>query len=169
MGLIALAGLAALASATPAQAQTTFVSNIGQADRTLAENLHSTSRLAQQFTTGSDERGYRLAEVVVVNIATGSPASPQFALYSSNSSGEPDTKIADLNGSVGTTSGEVSFTPGKTVILRPSTKYFVEFRAGTALKLRGTVSDDEDSGSAAQWSIGDEYLWWSGCQLRLDS
>ena len=162
VGLIALAGLAALASATPAQAQTTFVSNIGQADRTLAENLSSTSRLAQQFTTGSDERGYRLAEVVVVNVTTGSPASPQFALYSSNSSGEPDTKIADLNGSIGTASGEVSFTPGKTVILRPSTEYFVEFRAGTPLKLRGTTSDDEDSGSAAQWSIDDDHLWWSG-------
>ena len=87
VGLIALAGLAALAWATPAQAQTTYISNIGQADVSGNVSVNFGGALAQQFTTGTDARGYKLSEVVV-NIAWSS-TTPEFELWTSNSSGQP--------------------------------------------------------------------------------
>ena len=134
---LALAGLAALASATPAQAQTTFVSNIGQADES-GQLITETAAVAQQFTTGTDGRGYELTEVVV-NISVNLEATPDFDLYTSDSDDRPGTKIADLNGSM-TAAGEQSFTPAKTVIPPPVHQVFHPVRKGCGSSHRNARS-----------------------------
>ena len=131
-----LLAMAATPMATPAQAQaqTTFVSNIGQADTTSAVITSNNVFRAQQFETGDDSAGgYTLSEIVV-NIAGASTGTPAFALYSSTDLNEPDTKIVDLSGNI-STAGEQSFTPNSATILEQSTKYFIVFA-----KSSGSVS-----------------------------
>ena len=159
-GLVALALLIIPPAELSAQTQTTFVSNIGQADGS-GLSITDTADVAQQFTTGTNGRGYKLTEVVV-NISASSTATPDFDLYTSTSADRPGTKIVDLSGSI-SAAGQQSFTPASTIILRPSTKYFIRFGrvagAGEPTGVAGTESNNEDSGGAAYWSISNGALF----------
>ena len=62
--LLACAALVATSAPVDAQTPTTFVSNIGQPDHSLATIVVGTPR-AQQFTTGSNISGYTLTEITV--------------------------------------------------------------------------------------------------------
>ena len=164
--LIALAALTVLGGETPAQAQTatTFVSNLGKESSDLSAAVTTSFTYAQQFTTGTHPLGYDLTEVVI-DVAADSSGTPEFALYTSNSSDQPGTKIVDLNGSVAS-DGQQSLTPASPTTLAASTlaastSYFVVFSlaSGAEYKLQTTDFDVEDSGAAAGWSIADDSLW----------
>ena len=161
--LVGLALLIIPSDELSAQTLTTFVSNIGQTDG-IGLAITDTEDVAQQFTTGTNGRGYKLTEVVV-NISISSTATPDFDLYTSTSGDRPGTKITDLSGSI-SAAGQQTFTPGSTTILRPSTKYFIRFGrdagAGEPAGVIGTESNNEDSGGAAHWSISDGALFQSG-------
>ena len=161
--LVGLALLIIPSDELSAQTLTTFVSNIGQTDG-IGLAITDTEDVAQQFTTGTNGRGYKLTEVVVNN-SISSTATPDFDLYTSTSGDRPGTKITDLSGSIAAT-GQQTFTPGSTTILRPSTKYFIRFGrdagAGEPAGVIGTESNNEDSGGAAHWSISDGALFQSG-------
>ena len=106
-----LAFAALFAAAPPAQAQsTTFVSNIGQDNRSGNNNVTVNTHRAQQFETGDHPGGYTLSEVVVNIRSFTHVDADAFALYTSTTSNRPGTKIADLSGTLGT--GRTSFTPG---------------------------------------------------------
>ena len=142
-----------------AQAQTTFVSNIGQADSDPLRVVRGSAWRGQQFETGGNPGGYILSEIVV-NIAETSSATPAFALYTSNAHNQPLTLVVNLSGKVGT-AGEQSFTPDRGTVLRASTKYFFVARmaSGTAsgdfVGLRSTSSNNIDSGGSSGWNIAD--------------
>ena len=159
--LIALAGLTVLGGETLAQAQTvtTFVSNLGQQSDANPSPVNAGYTLAQQFTTGTHPLGYDLTEVVF-DVAADSSGTPEFALYTTNSSDEPGTKIVDLNGSVAST-GEQSLTPASPTTLSASTGYFVAFglASGAAYRLRTTLIETDDLGAAAGWSIANDSMW----------
>ena len=159
---IALAGLAALAAPAQAQTQTTFVSNFGQAGT--ESNTIDTGdavHVAQQFTTGTAAGGYRLAEITI-DVLEGTSAAASFAIHASNASGEPGSKVVDLNGSIAT-AGQKSLTPASTTVLSASTKYFFVIQLGAVTTEEITIkiveSNDEDTGAAAGWSIADTTLW----------
>ena len=164
--LIALAGLTVLGGETPAHAQTvtTFVSNLGQQSSDLSAAVTTSTTYAQQFTTGTHPLGYDLTEVVI-DVEVDSSGAPEFALYTTNSSDQPGTKIVDLNGSVAST-GEQSLTPASPTTLAASTlsastKYFVVFglASGAEYKLKTTAFQADDPGAAAGWSIANNSLW----------
>ena len=158
--LLALAGLTVLGGETQAQAQTatTFVSNLGQTGDVRHSSVTTGVSYAQQFTTGTHPLGYDLTEITI-DIRESSSGAPQIALYTSNSTDQPGTKIVDLNGSVAST-GEQSLTPASPTTLSASTGYFVAFAlaSGAGYNLRITDAEDEDSGAAAGWSIADVRL-----------
>ena len=144
--LIALAALTVLGGETPAHAQTatTFVSNLGKESSDLSAVVSTSFTYAQQFTTGTHPLGYDLTEVVIDVVASSSGA-PEFALYTTNSSDQPGTKIVDLNGSVAST-GQQSLTPASPTTLAASTlsastKYFVVFdlASGAEYKLQNSA------------------------------
>ena len=158
---IALAGLAALAAPAQAQTQTTFVSNLGQTGSTVNSiGTGNAVNVAQQFTTGTAAGGYRLAEITI-DVREGTSAAASFAIHASNASGEPGSKVVDLNGSIAT-AGQASLTPASTTVLSPSTRYFVLIQLGavttTDQTIKIIVSNDEDAGAAAGWSIADTLI-----------
>ena len=163
---VALMGLAGLATPALAQDTTTFVSNLDQASATQAVGPEGTIVLAQQFTTGTEGRGYKLS-AITVDVQAASNGTPSFALYTSTASNEPGSKVTDLTGSVASV-GEQTFTSSSTTILRASTKYFIWFEAtaptgdSTGVGLRRTESAMEDSGNSENWSIANEYLFRDG-------
>ena len=145
---------------TPATDTTTFISNTGQTDSITGGLVSNTKYFAQQFMTGSNTGGYSLS-AIVVEIHTGSAATPAFALHQSTTvSGVevPGTKVVNLTGSI-TTAGEQSFTPDTTTTLSASTKYFVVLHTvSSSVLLQRTNSDDEDSGGSTGWEIADNYV-----------
>ena len=98
----------------------------------------------------------------MVNIRDGQTGTPAFALYTSTSDDEPDTKVVDLSGD-SSTAGEQSFTPASATTLNPSTKYIIVFSmtSGTA-NLQVTSSNDIDSGASPGWDIAETGLAYTG-------
>ncbi len=165
--LLACAALVATSAPVDAQTPTTFVSNIGQPDHSLATIVVGTPR-AQQFTTGSNISGYTLTEITVNIGFASSSAVPIFSIYTSvdfvsTATGAPPfapgSKVVDLTGSVATV-GEQSFTPTSATTLSGSTKYFVFFESTSANAYgRYTNSASVDTGAAAGWDIADDSVW----------
>ena len=152
--------------AAPAQAQTdtTFVSNINQANRSSASFISAGALRAQQFTTGDHSEGYVLSEAVV-NIHSAATVGEDFGLYTSitdsNNVEVPGTEVVGLAGSADT-AGEQSFTPMNTTTLSASTKYFVVAKVtagGGSGRLMATDSNDIDSGEASGWDIADDSVF----------
>ena len=144
-----------------AQAQTTFVSNLGQSNSSSDAIAESTAPHAQQFETGSNAGGYTLTEIVV-NIRAASTGTPAFALYTSKTTpggDEPDVKVVELSG-ISSTAGEQSFTPASATTLSASTKYFVVFTMTTgSASLQRTSSNDIDSGASTGWDIAETSVF----------
>ena len=154
--LLALVG--ALALPATAQAQTTFVSNLGQTDYSGSSTVSPSSPRAQQFETGSNPGGYTLTEIVV-NIRDARTGTPAFALYTSTTSNFPGTKVVDLNGN-SSTAGEQSFSPASTTTLSASTKYLIVFDMTNGVaNLQGTSSDNIDSGASTGWDIAENSVF----------
>ncbi len=149
-----VAAFALLLAAGTAQAQTsvTLVSNIGQsADHTSNLGIDR----AQSFTTGSNAAGYKLTSVTFPGTGVARTSHTTMRIESSNASGQPGGSLGAL-----TLSKNVNLYTGSTtgIDLDPDTTYFVVLESTEPVNsytYRRTNSDNEDSGAASGWSIGD--------------
>ena len=150
-----------LLAAAPAAAQTvtTLVSNTGQG-ATASVFLSQTS--AQGFSTGSNAAGYTLSSVDIVSSDDDSFA---VALYTTDTSGLPDTESVSLTPPGSFAAGTLTFTAPADTTLSASTDYSLVITLGTgvlALDLHTTSSDSEDSGGATGWSLANNHRTLSG-------
>ncbi len=142
-----------------AQAQTTYVSNIGEtlssSERSVGISGTSTFTQAQPFHTGDNPDGYTLSEVVVkVGSEADAADVPRVSIYS-RSFGHPGTSLYTLTNPVPFASGDMIFTAPANATLAKGTNYFVvvEETAG-GWKLKSTASDSPGTVESG-WSIGD--------------
>ena len=164
-GVAALLALAVALALLPfggggvGQAQTamTLVSNTGQSDS--GRSPLSSVDLAQSFTTGDHASGYQLAGIELYLASASGTSSPAVTLFSGSASG---TNVAVLSGPTSLEANaerHYTFTASGTVVLSPSTEYWVVAQGGSAgLGWTTTESESEDGrlGSvtpAAGWSI----------------
>ena len=163
-----LAAFAALV-ALPLQAQaqkTTFVSNTGQSTATSLRGIGPTGigsffySQAQRFSTGSNEGGYTLSAIKVQADNFESASSPRVSIYTVTSD-NPGTLLYVLTNPATLNDDAINtFRAPANATLEEDTNYFVVFEAlgsGSNLRydLKGTVSANEDSGTASGWSIAD--------------
>ena len=164
-GLAAFAALLALPLQAEAQ-KTTFVSNTGQSTATSLRGIGPTGigsffySQAQRFSTGSNEGGYTLSAIQVQADNFESASSPRVSIYTVTSD-NPGTLLYVLNNPATLNDNAINtFRAPANATLEKDTDYFVVFEAtgsgsNTRYDLKGTVSANEDSGTASGWSIAD--------------
>ena len=164
-GLAAFAALLALPLQAEAQ-KTTFVSNTGQSTATSLRGIGPTGigsffySQAQRFSTGSNEGGYTLSAIQVQADNFESASSPRVSIYTVTSD-NPGTLLYVLTNPATLNDDAINtFRAPANATLEEDTNYFVVFEAlgsGSNLRydLKGTVSANEDSGTASGWSIAD--------------
>ena len=155
--LLAAVTLLALLSPAPGHAQTTdvtYVSNIDQGDDS---DYQTTQLRAQSFTTGSQSGGYTVTHVDIgSDDAEGDAFSA--AIYTTNSSGHPVSEVAALTPPSSFATGTLTFTVPANTTLAASTTYSVRIvnsSSSDPARIDTTTSNDEDTGAASGWSIGD--------------
>ena len=162
LGSLAIfATLLALAAA-PSQAQTaatTLISNTGQA-RSTPDTTIGAWWIGTAFTTGNHAGGYTLSEVDLrIGSWNGNSAVFTANIYSTNDDGEPDSELYTLTNPDSPTDNSVNtFTAPTGATLDASTTYVLVLKSSGASKsvsVNATNSDNEDSGAADGWSIGD--------------
>ena len=168
--LAALAApLALLLAAGTAQAQsaTTFVSNTGQTEIGgcffIGTSSSSVWRSALRFTTGGNSTGYTLSEVVL-KVAGQVHPGLRMSIYTTNSSGHPDSSLYVLSNPASLTVNALNtFTAASGATLAANTTYAIVLESTGAGNpqscFRQTSSDAEDSGAASGWSIADSRLF----------
>ena len=154
--LVGAAGIAAPASAD------VLISNINQgteATRT-TQNING-SDFAQSFTTGTNSFGYTVTDigVWVAPLTATATLSTIGASIWTESSGVPDTKVGDLSSEPpGTERPNMTFTNADGIRVEANTTYFVVLDSDGsgfgAYNIDSFEGDDEDSGGASGWSIG---------------
>ena len=158
-----VAALALLLSAGFAEAQSSvkLVSNTGQADHTAAPTFFNDH--AQGFRTGSNPDGYTLTQVDVpmtFTLSTATPPTYTVKIHSESSGGPGGTIFGTLTNPTTLVDGTNSFTTAG-IKLEPNTMYFVILDvSGTGgnhhkIQIDNTLSNNEDAGKAAGWSIED--------------
>ena len=163
--LVAFAALLTLALQAEAQ-KTTFVSNTGQSTATSLRGIGPTGigsffySQAQRFSTGSNEGGYTLSAIQVQADNFESASSPRVSIYTVTSD-NPGTLLYVLTNPATLNDNAINtFRAPANATLEKDTDYFVVFEAtgsgsNTRYDLKGTVSANEDSGTASGWSIAD--------------
>ena len=137
-----------------------LVSNLAQTTGTSL--LTGSYSVAQGFTTGSHSGGYTLTSIEAVieaaTISTTQRNTIRAELWSA-ASGGPDSKLYDLTVPSTVSTGTVSFAaPTNTNVSASTTYYAVFYTVGSfSMDLDVAASDDEDSGSAAGWTIGNGF------------
>ncbi len=162
--------IADTSTAAPASANA-LVSNLGQTTFTTTLAIGS-NPVAQKFTTGSATAGYTLASLEIdFAAAVGTPANLRAELWSATGAGAPDQKLASLTVPSTVGAGAVAFAAPSNTSLDASTSYFVVvYRSGTTTgSLRTTRTNNEDTGSASGWSIGDTRHGRSGTSWRTNT
>ena len=160
-GEVATFGAQSVRNRTPASAPSgRLVSNTGQV--TSSTLTFSTSGVdAQGFTTGSHVGGYTLTSVGLgVNVLSYfNTQEPVYtvSIWSSDSSGNPDSNLGTLTNPALLGTGINYFTASTGIDLAASTTYFVVL-AATSIgdvdpQINYTASDNEDAGGAAGWTI----------------
>ena len=153
-----LGGISLLAFAAAPASADVLVSNIGQA-QAQSSNGSFYSTHAQEFTTGSNADGYTLTSIEMS--LRGTYTSQQIAALTaelwSASSGNPNEKVADLTTPSSLSSGIATFAAPNGTTLTANTNYFVVLYSsvGHANRPHVTLSNNQDSGAATGWSIGD--------------
>ena len=157
--LLAL-GLVLAFGATPAQAEVKFVGNSGQGD---IGSYRIVFDFGQQFTTGSDARGYRLTRADVLMVGgTGTPPGFSVSIRSNNASNLPGASLGTLTqqGDFPSPAGRVRFEASGTGIeLDANTDYWLVLDvtsmpdADHQYRIYNRLGDAEDPGAAAGWSI----------------
>ena len=163
--LVAFAALLTLPLQAEAQ-KTTFVSNTGQSTATSLRGIGPTGigsffySQAQRFSTGSNEGGYTLSAIKVQADNFESASSPRVSIYTVTSD-NPGTLLYVLTNPATLNDNAINtFRAPANATLEKDTDYFVVFEAtgsgsNTRYDLKGTVSANEDSGTASGWSIAD--------------
>ena len=162
--------IADTSTAAPASANA-LVSNLGQTTFTTTLAIGS-NPVAQKFTTGSATAGYTLASLEIdFAAAVGTPANLRAELWSATGAGAPDSKLASLTVPSTVGAGAAAFAAPSNTSLDASTSYFVVvYRSGTTTgSLRTTRTNNEDTGSASGWSIGDTRHGRSGTSWRTNT
>ncbi len=150
-----------------------LVKNTGQsddgADISLASNF---PRQAQAFTTGSNSGGYHLTSIAVRfdTIGDTSTAKGELAVTLNQVSGSnPGSALCTLENPDLTSTAANTFaapTDGTCPILKPSTSYFVVLNRTAhstgSIVLQLTTSDNEDTGGADGWTIGNDSKEYNG-------
>ena len=169
----ALSLLLAAVFVSPALAQTTQVSNTGQTVQsgTTLAGWSGTSnwRQAQRFTTGDNAAGYTLSEVdlrfATNNLSTTDPTTLKVSIYSTTTSGNPDSSLHVLTNPTTFTDDAVNtFTAPSGTTLAASTTYALVYETTSTssdpkkILFRTTTSNAEDSGAQSGWSISDTRL-----------
>ena len=150
--LVVLAALLALP--LQAQAQTTLVSNLGQAADSSADFNRSA---AQRFTTGSNLGGYTLSSV---EIKTEDSDSFSMFVCETDGSGFPMATCTLLTAPGSFASGTLVFNAPAGTTLSAGTTYTVVATPGggtVTLTLDATTADAEDTGGATGWTLADAY------------
>lgn len=119
------------------QAQgTVYLSNLGQAS-TGSFSVGSDSWLATDFYTGNNAGGYLLVSVqLAMADASGNPSGFTVMIYSAVGPAGPipGSSLGTLTGSLSPISaGTYTYTPTSSLILSPSTAYFIVLSAGTTV------------------------------------
>ena len=139
---------------------TTLVSNTGQ---TLNDSIGvgtfsgvNFSR-AITFTTGGNAAGYTLSEVDVRSASGLASGNAKVSIYTT-SSGSPSSSMHVLNTPSSLPANTINtFTADAGASLDANTTYAVVFEnSGGDNSVGTTLSDDEDSGAASGWSIGNK-------------
>ena len=150
---------------------TALVSNLGE-KRVFAEEWTGAAfRRAQAFTTGSYPLGYTMTRLELELVSyLRHEADYTVKIHNASDDGPGDTVVGTLTNPASLPSrGEYHHveytTSGGGIDLDGSTTYYVVWdmvaQARTEGGLWTTPSDEEDSGGALGWSIGDEALVWS--------
>ncbi len=146
-------------AAAPAAADV-LVSNFGQ---TKANFGFATSGGAhsQPFTTGSAGE-YTLSSIEVSLLTNANNAQRQTIraeLWSATTSGAPKAKLVSLTVPSSVSAGTVSFAAPANTKLAASTIYHLVLYTTTnfGIEIEHTATDNEDSGGAAGWSIGNRW------------
>ena len=159
----------ALWSPQIAQAQgTVYVSNLGLPSAG-SVSVGNNSWLATDFETGTNAGGYLLNSVqLALTDATGNPSGFSAMIYDVNpksiAGAEPGSSVCALNGSLDPVgAGIYTYSPASSLMLSPSTEYFIVLTAGTA------VAD-----GAYQWSVTSTDAptlsgGWNGAHIPLSS
>ena len=150
--LVVLAALLALP--LQAQAQTTLVSNLGQAADSSADFNRSA---AQRFTTGSNLGGYTLSSV---EIKTEDSYSFSMFVCETDGSGFPMATCTSLTAPGSFASGTLVFNAPAGTTLSAGTTYTVVATPGggtVTLTLDATTAATEDAGGATGWRLADAY------------
>ena len=151
--------IAVVAEGTPVSVS--LVSNTAQAD--LGTTSLGSYDVAQGFTTGDASDGYRLTGVDIDFGAVGDAAAAYgVSIYSADGEGSPGTLVGTaLTGPSSLAADSLnSFTSGSGVVLDSGTTYFVHIDSSGAAsnEISTTLSNFEDAGSLAGWSISDDGL-----------
>ncbi len=160
----------AVSNNTPLPTGTTLIANTGQSD---AQTVYfHFDHFAVPFMTGANTLGYTLTSVQIAAMIASSQLSPAVAYtaYISAASGSTvGAKVGSLtNPTLGNGINSLLSTSGG-IDLEPGTLYFlvlqVTWRGNRGTRFVTTLSDNEDSGGADGWSIGNQVLL-SGAPLR---
>ena len=168
--------LAVVATALPVQAQTQtpvqLVSTLAQENTGSNPGPFGLYDAAQAFTTGTDTNGYKLTSVGLrLHVEAGTSGWVySVSVWSATATGSPDTSLGTLTNptlETGTTAfTNYTFTEsGNGIDLDASTTYVIVVDVTTIgttiidVAISNTVSDDEDTGKAAGWSIADDSLY----------
>ena len=137
------------------QTSSTLISNLGQGNGSSDIDLNNDH--AQWFGTGSDSQGYKLTGVKMIMKST--VAKPSYTVSIWSGDANPSTKEGDLvNPTLTSTWSTVDFAAtGSGIDLTRNKTYWVVIDSSVSnadTDIRVTGSDDEDSGGALGWSIG---------------
>ena len=140
-----------------------MVQNLGQAGNSYASATATNAVLSQGFTTGPNATGYRLQGIGVNIEGSGSnfpdgPTSVSVAVHA-DSGGKPGAKLFDLLSPTEYAAGHSFFEAPPGTTLEASTSYVLVWShlGGAEHRLHRTLSDNEDSGAVAGFSIANVF------------
>ena len=140
-----------------------MVQNLGQAGNSYASATATNAVLSQGFTTGPNATGYRLQGIGVNIEGSGSnfpdgPTSVSVAVHA-DSGGKPGAKLFDLLSPTEYAAGHSFFEapPGTTLAAETSYVLVWSHLGGAEHRLHRTLSDNEDAGAVAGFSIANVF------------
>ncbi len=159
IGAVLAAAALQLGISAPAQAQV-LVSNTGQTTHghTACVSVSGLLDCAQGFTTGQNTRGYDLSSIQLDTQRAPGSGTLTVTVRAATGSGQPsNTVLYTLNNPTNVGTGVQTFTAPDGTRLNRDTQYFVHITfsgSGTRPRWNLTANDNEDSGKAIGWSIG---------------
>ena len=163
IGAFLAAAALLLGFSAPAHAQT-LVSNTGQTTHGHTACVRGSEPIieldcAQGFTTGQNTRGYDLSSIQLDTQGAPGSGTLTVTVRAATGSGRPSNAVLyTLTNPSNIGTGLQTFTAPDETTLNRNTQYFVHMTfdgSGTRPRWNLTANDNEDSGKAREWSIGD--------------